>query len=368
MNFSVRLKESNLYAPAGHEVAWQQLTIRNRGKLADITLTEADGKLKITQSSSTINISNDNVAVRFSKTTSMLLLLKFGDTNILANNKGFVYDNHRYIENDKFTNTNSELQNATPTMTISPDSSYVTVTATRNALCPYTLKYEIYANGTVDLTATFNPNTEGLRRIGLLTNFAAGLENVYYYARGEWENYIDRKESSPLGRYTTTVTEMNEHYIKPQSMGNREDLRELRLTDKEGNGIKIETEGKVAFSTLHHTDEALMNARHEWELTPLSYTVAHFDYMQRGLGNASCGPGTISEYQCPSSGTYSYKLRMTSAAKSLNTAIRPQTTTEKIKVVYQRENNSVKCQGTIEANSAICLLYVSGQLIDQHFM
>ena len=111
-----------------------------------------------------------------------------------------------------------------------------------------------------------------------------------------------------------------------------------------------------------------MNARHEWELTPLSYTVAHFDYMQRGLGNASCGPGTISEYQCPSSGTYSYKLRMTSAAKSLNTAIRPQTTTEKIKVVYQRENNSVKCQGTIEANSAICLLDVSGKLIDQHFM
>ena len=35
---------------------------------------------------------------------------------------------------------------------------------------------------------------------------------------------------------------------------------------------------------------------------------ATFDYMQRGLGNGSCGPGTLSEYYCPSSGSYKQKL------------------------------------------------------------
>lgn len=35
--------------------------------------------------------------------------------------------------------------------------------------------------------------------------------------------------------------------------------------------------------------------------------------MQRGLGNASCGPGVLSQYMVPTSGSYSYKLRFSSA-------------------------------------------------------
>ena len=77
--------------------------------------------------------------------------------------------------------------------------------------------------------------------------------------------------------------------------------------------MKVESEGEVAFSLLHYTDVELKNAAHPWELAEGGNVYAHFDALQRGIGNGSCGSGTgtLSEYQVPSSGTYSYKLRFT---------------------------------------------------------
>lgn len=140
---------------------------------------------------------------------------------------------------------------------------------------------------------------------------APGLEQVQYFARGPWANYVDRKTGSHAALYTTTVTDMYEHFIRPQSMGNREDLRYLRLTNDDGVGLLIETEGRVNFSALHNTELDFIALSHDFELKHRPETILHFDYMQRGLGNGSCGPGTLDKYKVPSSGEYSYKLRFT---------------------------------------------------------
>jgi beta-galactosidase len=95
-------------------------------------------------------------------------------------------------------------------------------------------------------------------------------------------------------------------------MGNREALRDLTLINPDTKkGIKVETKSDdVAFSLLHYTDVMLKNASHTWELTP-GDVYAHFDCIQRGLGNGSCGQGTgtMPQYQIPPSGTYAYDLR-----------------------------------------------------------
>ncbi|MDE6177205.1 MAG: beta-galactosidase, partial [Paramuribaculum sp.] len=135
---------------------------------------------------------------------------------------------------------------------------------------------------------------------------------VDYYALGPWENYVDRKDGVMAGRYSTTVGDMTEPYVKPQSTGGREDLRELTLTDGTGRGIRIATEGKVSFSILPYTDADLMKARHQWELTPRPYNVLHLDAWTRGVGNASCGADvdTLPIYRVPDK-KMSYRLRIT---------------------------------------------------------
>lgn len=114
-----------------------------------------------------------------------------------------------------------------------------------------------------------------------------------------------------IGRYSATVGTMSERYIKPQTTGGREALRELVLSDGKGFGVKIETEGDVSFSALPYTDADLMNAQHAWELTPRPYTVLHLDARHRGVGNASCGQDvdTLPQYRVPNEKQH-YKLRI----------------------------------------------------------
>ena len=186
------------------------------------------------------------------------------------------------------------------------------VTTSRDSeLCPTTLIYTIYPQGIVDLDVTFAPKTEALRRAGLVCAINPEFSQVNYYALGPWENYNDRKDGCLVGRYTTTVEDMVEPYVKPQSMGNREGLRELTLTNETGTGIVIETEGEVAFSALPYTDQDLMRANHIWNAEKKPYTVLHLDATLRGVGNASCGSDvdTLPIYRVAQD-TQSYKLRI----------------------------------------------------------
>ena len=67
-----------------------------------------------------------------------------------------------------------------------------------------------------------------------------------YYAYGPMENYNDRKDGAMIGRYTTRVDSMAVNYVKPQSTGGREGLREMTLTGTDGRGRRIETRGDVS--------------------------------------------------------------------------------------------------------------------------
>ena len=161
------------------------------------------------------------------------------------------------------------------------------------------------------MTASFTPADGNLRRAGLVCAINPALYHVDYYAHGPMENYADRKDGALIGRYATTVDAMPVNYVKPQSTGGREGLRELTLTGADGRGIRMETRGHVSFSILPYTDRDLMDAQHMWELTPRPYSVLHLDAWTRGVGNASCGADvdTMPKYRVPDSPmTYTVRL------------------------------------------------------------
>ena len=102
--------------------------------------------------------------------------------------------------------------------------------------------------------------------------------------------------------------------MKPQSCGGRENLRSLVLTDDNGRGLKFEVDSKydaVSFSALPYTDEELMNAQHQWDLTPGKRVVLHLDACTRGVGNASCGADvdTLPQYRVQKK-TYHFRVRI----------------------------------------------------------
>ena len=251
------------------------------------------------------------------------------DGNSLIN-AGPDFNSYREVDNDREfgpTFTNSTTTNISSALTKSGNNATMTVkegnkfTSLFNSL--YTIVYTFYPDGTVDMKVTFSPSGE-LARIGLGMQFASGFENVEFYARGPRSNYSDRKTGSYLGRFTTTVDDMVDEMIHPQTFGDHEDLRELILTNKTaGVQLGVKVGGRASFSLSHYdetqwcykTKNIMWSSKLHWyDLTRYPQVYAHFDYMQRGLGNNSCGgDGCLSDYVCPSSGSYTLRFKPQSA-------------------------------------------------------
>ncbi len=364
LNVSLNLKEDASWADAGYPVAATQYTLVERRALDDVA---ADGQPLVvdnTTDESIYHIHNDRVSVKFA-TNGLLNSWEVDGVGRIVQSPD--YSNYRWVENDGPTETLSNysadngITKRMVYVTESEDGSSVTVRVPASGKnCNYTFKYIIYNTGVIELDAEYTPQVSNLRRIGLLMAFPAAFDNVEYYARGPWENYIDRQTGSYLGRYNSTVNNMFEPYPKPQSMGNREALRELLLTDKEtGYGVKVETEGDVAFSVLHYDDVTLKNAAHTWELTK-SDVYTHFDCIQRGIGNGSCGQGTgtLSEYYVPSSGKYSYILRFTPIG-GIGTGVEDVQDDKKYYSFVAKEDG-VYCSGNIAAGTEFALYNIGG--------
>ena len=310
LNLRVVYKKDQTFCKAGHSVAQAQFTLSERTALPAIA-GKGDNKWGQTLAMHETRLFNSNMAICIDNATGQLQSLAFNGKNVVANREGFIYDNHRWIENDRFTNTDNGLTgNATVQVT---EENGLTVIKTRRdgSICATEVDYILYPQGMVDIVARFNPKNGEVRRAGLVCAIDSTYDQVDYYAYGPMENYCDRKDGATIGRYHTTVDEMLVHYAKPQSTGGREGLRELILRNKQGEGVKIETEGQVAFSALRYTDADLMNCNHIWELTKRPYPVLHLDAWTRGVGNASCGQdvNTLPQYRVPQQ-TLTYKLRI----------------------------------------------------------
>lgn len=239
------------------------------------------------------------------------------------------FNSYRKVDNDRNLNdvsfTNLTTTNISSKLTNNENNATMTVKeGSRLSLSStYTINYTFYPDGTVDMNVTFSPRSK-YARIGLGMQFASGFENVEFYARGPRSNYSDRKTGSYLGRFTTTVDDMVDEMIHPQTFGDHEDLRELILTNKTaGVQLGVKVGGRASFSLSHYDEtewctsgDSMWNTNLHWyDLTRDPQVYAHFDYMQRGLGNNSCGGDScLSDYVCPSSGNYSYTLRFTPQA------------------------------------------------------
>ena len=180
----------------------------------------------------------------------------------------------------------------------------VVETTVGNGKDTHAIVYTIYPNGVVDMKVTFENSSVDTRRVGITMQFAPGMDNVEYYAKGPWSNYIDRQRSQMLGRYTTTVDGMFEEQSAPQTMGDRQGLRNLKLSGN-GTSLNITVEGMLAFS-LSHVDDLQFNydvfygGKHPYDLTRSPQVFAHFDSWQRGIGNHSCGGDScLPQYQAP---------------------------------------------------------------------
>ena len=361
LNVELLKKDAEEWCEKGYPMATEQFILQERTALGNVA--QGDEALTVDKSNG-CKVSNSNITFAVN-TNGFVTEWVANGVKVLERGNYPIYSNIRWIENEspygehKFGDKEASITSATVSSALSGDgkSCNVIVNVQHNK-CPYIVTYTVYASGVVDMKIDYSPTEKGLRRIGVDLLFPAGYENVEYYAKGPGENYIDRQAGSFFGRYTTTVDDMFEMYPHPQSYGNRMALRDIKLCNPEnGNTIKIETEGQVSFSLSHYDQrQYLTPLLHPWDLVKNDVVYATFDYMQRGLGNGSCGPGTESQYHCPYNQIVSHKMRI-STEKGGDTGI-IQVGVNGCKVEYDKASQSVICVGV--ADDAEVTLYNLG--------
>ena len=361
LNIELRYKDEQSWADAGYSIAAGQYTLVERDATAFALNRSED--LTLTKTAQGYSVKSSRMEMTFKTDGTMLSWTVEGNKLMEV---GPEYGNYRWVENDKPTETLSQyavgpgIKSKSATFKLSDDKKAVTVEVNASTWCSdYKYIYTITADGAMLIDASYTATVSDARRIGMTMEFPAHFEQVEYYAYGPYENYVDRRGGSSLGRYYTTVSDMFEPYPMPQSMGNREGLRDLMLfSEEEEVGIKVQTRGDVAFSLLHYSDEHLKRTDHIWELEK-GNVYAHFDCYQKGIGNGSCGNVvTLDKYLIKNGAKYNCSLLFTPVV-GLESGIEDVLSEA---ITFKAEDGYLYCQGNMNAGTELSIYDMGGVL------
>ena len=316
---SFHLKEDKVWAKAGHEVAFGQYVykVKEEQKICQDPLT-------VIRSTHNIGVRGAYFEVLFSVLNGGLVSYKYAGKEMIeaipkpnfwraptdndcGNLMGMRYGQWKiasmYLSHKDFRQGPYGPGN-TPEVEEKEHSVKVTYTyllpATPLAECK--LAYEVYGDGRVKTTLTYDPVKElgDMPEFGVIFKFNADYDHVEWYGLGSAETYADRKKGAKLGIYENMVKDNIARYMVPQECGAKEEVRWAKVTDRKGRGMLFEMDennGPMMFSALPYTPHEMENAMHPYELPEVHYTVVRVAKEQMGVGgDDSWGARTHEEY------------------------------------------------------------------------
>ena len=312
-----RLDDDAPWAKEGYVQADEQIVIKPAGtRPAIATVAKNDSAPILEKTSDGLKISGKDFSMKFANATGTLSSLVYDGKEIISDGNGPKLDAFRAPTNNDgwargswFSNGLDNLSHKVsgdPLVEQNPDGSVVlsfqVVSSGKNDFQFNTHQiWTVYLDGSVELRANVVANNSelDLPRLGYTMNVPAELDTFSYYGRGPVENYADRKSGQFISRNKGKVADEFVDYIRPQEMGNHEDVRWCALTDKSGKtgAVFVAANGKFSAQALPVTARELMDASNPFKLDDFvkkpRETTLFLGSGVRGLGGASCGPDTI---------------------------------------------------------------------------
>lgn len=318
LKVSIQLKADALWAKAGHEVVWEQFCL-HEGELAASEVANK-GRLNVQEDAQSLSIKGQGFSAVWDKKQGGISSLVYQGKEMLAHPSDFPSQPVTQVfraptDNDKsFGNWLAKdwAQHGMDAPKVSllsfahemrADGAAVIRVRTANQYLSGSVQtdytYTVLSDGTIDLEATFLPQGElpELPRLGIAFCLPAAYQTFTWYGRGPQDNYPDRKTSAGVGLWSGSVADQYVHYPRPQDSGNKEEVRYLKLTDRQGRGLCVEAVDKLfSASALNFTAQYLYKETHDCDLKPRPEVILSLDAAVLGLGNSSCGPGVLKKY------------------------------------------------------------------------
>ena len=332
LKIEYKLKEDMPWAPKGYVQMEEQILVKNSENKP--TISQSTGNKSSIQSHIEGNLfvyKGDNFEVKFNKDDGSLYSLQYGATKLIEDGKGpkldairAPVDNDNWMMKQWFANGLHNLKHQAKTYNTysKPDGTQV-LSFNIESQAPRGAKLEggvsgrykvvdnddafnsndfkftsnmvwsIYKDGTVELETAITSNNPALNlpRLGYTLELPQSLSNYTYYGRGPINNFADRKSGQSIEIYQGTVADQFVAWPKPQSTGNREDVRWCALTNTGGSGIIFVADNTMSASALPWSEMQMMLAPHPYQLPKSTSTFLQLDLGVTGLGGNSCGQG-----------------------------------------------------------------------------
>ncbi len=295
------LRDATALLPAGHEVAWDQFSLRPP---APVAAAPTGAPLEVSETEDEITVAGDGFAARFDRGLGTLASLEAGGVERIAigpqpsfwraptDND---YGNGFPVRSGVWRLAGRPPKRALEAMEVERTAAAVVVRsrfALRSVGARYEMEHEIFPDGTVAVSARLSRVDEDLPeipRFGVLMTLPGTLDQVVWYGRGPRENYWDRRTGAEVGRHSLPVREMAHAYVRPQETGTRTDTRWAAVVGDDGAGVLVVGLPAVSFSALPYRVSDLdggetKTRRHTVDLVPRNEVTLAVDHRQMGVG------------------------------------------------------------------------------------
>lgn len=300
----LQLKTDTLYAPAGHEEAFGQsepVRVKVQGDSSSAPLVFVEGDVNI-------GIKGNGFSYMFLRNTGELVSCRYAGQE-LVRRQPVINLWRAPVENDHGWNSGFMMFPFKMAGIYAKMNNFeakqvqdgVQVCASYTLPGPaqtMQLVWHIGGSGRAAITLTYTGNTPlALPEFGMMFTLPQEYQKVEYYGRGPEENTCDRNTGARLGKFGFNATGNMTPYVFPQECGTRTGVRKAAITGPAG-GICFEAETEMTFTALPYTPHEVENARHGYELPPITKTVVRCALAQMGVGgDDSWGAMPLPEYR-----------------------------------------------------------------------
>lgn len=290
------LQKATAWAESGFEIASNQLQFKKAGNKT--MLSKSFGKLGIAESLNEISVTGKNFRIRIRNIPNggLFSYVYNGKEQIaqpfIPHFKRPLTDNDRrgwksqrklqqWYEYDLKPTGTSVGHSASGDLMITTNFSLINDSAT------VIFNYTIHDDGVIkiDYTLKADQHLPNIPKVGMQGAINNSYNQIEYFGRGPFENYIDRKYGSDIGLYNQDIYNFMEPYVVPQENGNRTDVRWMYLHNQQSkDGLLVVADSLLSMSAWPYTEENIQNAKHTTDLKPAGFITLNIDLVQMGVG------------------------------------------------------------------------------------
>jgi len=320
LNLKFQLSEDEKWANKGFVVATDQFLIQAKEEVDYISkasnaaeVSEMDGNYQVSGTDFNIKISKVNGALNsyvYQGEEQVFAPLLPNFTRPFTDNDSKGWKPHKTL---KHWYNNQPLLTSVKTKKLGNDVVVVSNYEMIKDSAQVHVTYNIKPNGIikVDYELKALEALPNIPKVGMQMGIKNEFKQISWYGKGEVENYVDRNHGFFAERYSLTLDEFIEPYVRPQENGNRTEVRWLASTTNTKNeGMLVVGNQPLSMSVWPYTQENINEARHTYDLKNPGYLTLNIDLKQIGIGgNDSWSPvsAPLEKYQIPSK-NYEYSF------------------------------------------------------------